>query len=286
MTAALPEYARVMRREIALQLKKVPPLLAGLLCVACTRDNPAFDLIEGGTDDQGDGDSSTTTDMRDLPEAGCQYQPAEGLSIHVGAPENFGGTCATGVTIGGRLESFGGGNITVEACEPGCMQCYGTFLDISAFPMLIDSYIPAEVDKCVSVEAEGPLGEEPGACHFGSLTIYDLDVPFMIATTHSFEATTVGRMRLGSLIPDPLKGVSCGCDDIGQGNDCCYTAMGPPEFWYYPFQDEELFAGQSAPIDIPNQSGIVHAFKVIQAQVLHSCESHDLQTSWAVVAEI
>jgi hypothetical protein len=75
------------------------------------------------------------------------------------------------------------------------------------------------------------------------------------------------------------------CDDVGQGNDCCYMAPGPPEFWCYPFDSGNVFAGESVVFAIPDPANLTHVFEVFQAQVLHSCESHDLRLSWAVSAE-
>jgi hypothetical protein len=280
-------------------------IMVGLLCVACTRDNPAFDerltMADAGTDDDGDtgdgdtsdgdgdGDASTTGNDIDLPSSqpACEFQPTEGLSIHVGGPEDFGGQCPTGVDMGMKVVSAGGGQVIVEACAHGCMPCYGTHHTISAFPLLLDGHIPTDAEKCMSLEAGGPLGGEPGACHFGALTIYDQleqQVPYVIATAHSYEPTPIGATMLGAPIPAPLKAASCNCDDIGQSNDCCYMAMSPPEFWYYPLDGATLFPGDDAVLDVPNQAGLVHAFKVFQAQLLHSCENPDLQLSWAVVA--
>ncbi|HVI03795.1 MAG TPA: hypothetical protein VM869_34115, partial [Enhygromyxa sp.] len=99
------------------------------------------------------------------------------------------------------------------------------------------------------------------------------------------EPTPHGAAVLGDAIPEPLKAASCNCDAVGQGNDCCYQAEAPPEFWYYPFDGQELFPGDYAPLTLSNQAGLQHVFKVYQAERLHSCESHELELSWAVIAQ-
>jgi hypothetical protein len=269
------EYPHSMRRAITV----------GLLCVGCTRVNPAFD--EQLT--LGEGDESETGLLRDLGSdpSMCEYTPTEGLSIHVGAPEDTGGQCPTGVDIGAKILSAGSGQIVIEDCAHGCEPCFGTQRTISAFPLLVDNHVPSDPGKCVSIEAHGPLGAEPGACHFGGLTIYEAGTPFVIATTHSYEPTMRGLMLLvDSQLPEPMKAGNCNCDAVGQGNDCCYGADGPPEFWYYPFEGAQLFPGDSAPIDVPDPANLAHAFKLFQAQVLHPCESPERELSWAVVAEL
>jgi hypothetical protein len=287
------EYRQPMRRCV----------LASLMCIACTRENPAFESSlgdmgtesegegdgdgdsEGDGDGDGDGDSSTTTDMGTEPSV-CEYEPHPGLAIRVGGPENFGGQCAGGVNTGGRIISNAGGELVIESCEYGCQTCYDSMLTISTFPLMVTDHIPLEQDKCVSIEAHGGLGEEPSACRFGALTIYAADVPYVIATTHSYEPTSVGLQMVGGSIPAPMKAGNCNCEDVGQDNDCCYMASGPPEFWFYPFENKQLFPGDTVEIDIPDSANVSHLFEVFQAQVLHSCESHDLQLSWAVVAKL
>jgi hypothetical protein len=58
------------------------------------------------------------------------------------------------------------------------------------------------------------------------------------------------------------------------------------EFWYYPLNGADLYPGNYALLPLANQGNIQHYFKVYQAERLHSCESHDLQLSWAVIAAL
>lgn len=273
--------------------------LVGLLCVACTRPNPAFDerpLADDGTGEQGDGDGdgdgdpSTTVGTDDVPPEppACEWQPSEGLSLHVGGPENYGGVCAPSVTASGTLVSANGSELVLESCTPGCVQCFDTTLTISTYPLSLDGHIPPPQGQCLEIEASSPISEEANACYFGALTIYVPNplVPYVIATTHSHAPTPMGAAMLGGSIPAPKKAGNCNCDDVGQGNDCCYAAPSPPEFWYYPIEGAQLFPGDYAPLTVPNVFGITHLLKLFQAQLLHSCESHDLQLSWAIVAEL
>jgi hypothetical protein len=253
--------------------------LLALLCVACTRDNPAFDLrplAEEGTEagsDEGE------------PVA-CEFQPTDGLSLRVGGLINFGGTCAGGVNAGLKVVSATGGELVAEVCAHGCEPCYASMLTISAYPLELENYIPMTPGECVSIEAGVSLFEEADACYFGGLTLYEHEplAPYVIATAHSSEPTPMGAAMLGSSIPAPVKAGTCNCDDVGQGNDCCYMAASPPEFWAYPLDGMQLFPGDYAPLAVPNQLGLTHVFKPFQAQVLHACEDAQRQLSWAVVA--
>jgi hypothetical protein len=273
-------------------------ILIGLLCMACTRDNPAFDPSateatgDPGDDDpgdgDGDGDASTTLDERDMPsDPACEFQPRDGLSIQVGRSENFGGQCANGVTTWMRVVAAQGGLLEVEACPEGCADCLGSTLSVSLFPIDVAAHIPAEPDKCMVLEASGPRGGDDNGCYWGAMTIYDAETmtPYVIATAHSYEPTPAGIQMLGAAIPMPEKAGVCNCDAIGQGNECCYGADTPPEFLAYPFESGPVLAGGSTEVDLGNSASFVHMFKLQQAQDIHSCESPDVELSWAVVAE-
>jgi hypothetical protein len=290
-----------------------PVLLLGLLCVACTRDNPAFDgrpLADGGTGDQGDGDGDSSGDgdgdgtgdgdgdgdgdpdtgTSDLPPDPpiCEFQPADGLSLRVDGPDNYGAMCAAGVNTDMKILSVNDSELVVESCTPECVQCFDLMLTISTYPLTLEGHIPMEPGKCLSMETQGTLAIEPHACSFGALTIYEPNpiTPYVVATSHSWEPTPMGAMMLAGSVPAPIKAGNCSCEDVGQGNDCCYMAEGPPEFWSYPLEGENVLPGGFAPLNVPNQLGLMHAFKLFQAQVLRSCENQELQLSWAVVAEL
>ncbi|MFO7564944.1 MAG: hypothetical protein R6X02_20030 [Enhygromyxa sp.] len=95
----------------------------------------------------------------------------------------------------------------------------------------------------------------------------------------------MGEQILAELIPAPAKAGTCDCDDIGQGNNCCYEADGPPEFWYYPFEGSNVFPGDSILLPLANPQVGDYYFELFQAQRIHSCESPNLELSWAVVAK-
>jgi hypothetical protein len=276
-------------------------ILIGLLCMACTRDNPAFDGQSSATDGtgdagdgdpgDGDGDASTTLDERDMPDdPACALQPQDGLAIVVGREQDFGGGCANGVTMWMKVLAVQGGVVEAEVCPEGCLQCFGSTLSFSLFPIDVSSHIPADPGKCMALETGGPRGGDVNGCYWGALTIYDSETmtPYVIATAHSNAPTPKGIEMLAGAIPTPEKATVCNCDAIGQGNECCYGADTPPEFLAYPFESGPVLPGGSTEVSLSNSGtdNLVHMFELLQAQDINSCESPDVQLSWAVVAEI
>jgi hypothetical protein len=295
--AAARWYRWSMHRTISIGL-------IGLLCMACTRDNPAFDAQLPATEatsdpgdgdpgeGDGDGDASTTLDERDMPsEPACEFQPRDGIAIRVGSPDDFGGgVCANNVIIWMRILAREGGVVEAEVCPEGCLQqCYGSTLAFSLFPIDVAAHMPADASKCLALETGGLRGSDESGCYWGALTIYDSGTmtPYVIATAHSSEPTPAGIEMLGGVIPPPEKAGTCGCDEIGQGNDCCYGADTPPEFLQYPFESGPVLPGGSTELSLDNSGpdNLVHEFKLLQAQHIHSCESPDVQLSWAVLAK-
>ena len=65
-----------------------------------------------------------------------------------------------------------------------------------------------------------------------------------------------------------------------------YGADAPPEFLQYPFENGPVLPGGFTALPVTNSAGLTHVFKLLQAQHIHSCESSDLELSWAVVAEM
>jgi hypothetical protein len=273
--------------------------MLGLLCLpcmACTRDNPAFDTQLSTTEatgpGDGDGDASTTLDERDLPsEPACEFQPRDGLSIVAGGPDDFGGDgagCPIGVTMWMKVVGAQGGVVEVEVCPEGCQfECTGATLSLSLFPIDVSTHIPAELGKCMALEAGGSLGDDGSACYWGAMTIYDsvTNMPYVIATAHSYEPTPAGIEMLAGAIPMPEKAGTCNCEAIGQGNDCCYGADTPPSFLGYEFESGPVLPGGSTELTLANSLGIGHTFELQQAQHIHSCESPDVELSWAVLAD-
>jgi hypothetical protein len=278
-------------------------IVTTLLVVGCTRPNPAFDEYLDGTsetlDGVGDGDSGEVGEggtevgesgggEGDLPDDSvCEYQPSDGLDLRFGDPEYFGGTCPNSVDIWARIPGSGGGPSSVETCSPGCDQCNGV-LPISIEPLSLVDYVPTEEMNCLRIQANGPLGGEPGLCEWATLSLHDGwdDTPYFIAITHGSEPTPMGFATVSGLIPEPIEVASCSCDAVGQSNECCYEADSPPEFLAYPWDDELLLPGDSAPITIPNQAGADHDFEVFQAERLNACESSGRSLSWAVLADL
>jgi hypothetical protein len=279
-------------------------------CLACTRLNPAFDEAEktskGGADaaedtsdddsssdsssdsnDETDTDQTSDTGFDDMPGSACMFEPTAGLAIKLGSP--FGGnSCPTSFNAWARIGVGDGGEAKISVCNlPGCDGGCTTDLSMSAFPLLITNHLPSP-ETCVMIQAGTPLLQEPNACLWGSLSVVSPinSMPFVVAITHSAPLTPQGLEIVGPLIPDPVKAGSCNCDDIGQGNDCCYQAEGPPDFWYFPFEGANVFPGDVLPISIPNQANLDHRFELYQAQRIRSCESQELQLSWALVAKL
>lgn len=206
----------------------------------------------------------------------------------MGDPSDFGGGCPTQVDVWATIGPGAGGEATLLICNTrDCGSGCTNDQPLSAFPLIITNHLPTP-DTCVRVQAGTPHGQDSGACGWGALSIIDpLGLPYVIATTHSAPLTPHGAQALGQLISPPVKAGSCNCDDIGQGNDCCYQADGPPEFWYYPFPSDDVFPGGSLLLPPLGDQGIAdHYFRLFQAQRIRSCESQALQLSWAVTAKL
>jgi hypothetical protein len=288
--------------------------LACFTCLACTRLNPAFDdakqtgesgadavgdtqhdSSEGSNDDSSDEaetdetdtDETSDTGLDDLPDApACGHQPSSGLAIKLGQPSNFGGGCPNSYGAWAKIGAGVEGQGELVVCsQPGCDGGCTTQHSVSAFPLIITDHLPDSA--CVMVQAETLLGLEPSACWWGSLSIVSPfnNTPYVIATTHSSPLTPNGNQALAGLIPEPVKAESCNCDDIGQGNNCCYQA-GPPAFYYYPFEGTNVFPGEMIQLPLANQPATDHYFRLYQAQRIYSCEQPDLELSWAVVAKL
>lgn len=280
-------------------------------CLACTRTNPAFDEAlansESGSDErgetsedptgaeaeaeaeaEGEAESESEGGLDDLPpELTCEFQPSPGLALAFGDPSYFSNTCPNNVDVWARVTVVEGGEATLAVCAENCDSCIGEY-SLSAYPLDITDYLPGDVDHCLRVQASTPLWQEPNHCYWGAISIHEAftQVPYVVATAHSTPPTPYGMDLLAELIPEPDKALSCDCDAVGQANECCYAAPGPPEFWYYPFNGMSLFAGDYAPIELANQAGVQHYFKVFQAERIYTCENTELQLSWAVVAEL
>jgi hypothetical protein len=282
-------------------------LLACCSSLACTRENPAFDDVQASGESETRASSNTSEDASeseaeaeaeteaessegpdDLPdEPPCAFQPTAGLAIRFSDTSHFGGVCPNGVNIWATISSADGGEATFTVCTEGCTTCGDDAHELSAFPMLVTDYLPQEPSKCVIVQTSSPFGEDTSSCIFGALSVHDplTGTPYVIATTHSSAPTPYGIEVLGDSIPAPEKAGNCNCEDVGQGNDCCYQAEGPPEFWYFPYEGAQLYPGDFAPMSLANQPSVQHYFKVYQAENLRSCASQELQVSWAVVID-
>lgn len=285
-------------------------------CLACTRDNPAFDealskagedetdaQVETSVDDDdaeaeaeaeneessesSESESESSEGPDDLPdEPACGFEPSAGLALRMAEPALFGGVCPNSINALFQITSVAADEVTFSVCQLGCTDCVGEY-QLSAYPLIVSEHLPVDWDACVRVQASSPVGKQPSGCIWGAISVHDAEsgLPYVIATSHSSPPTEYGAQVLGDLLPEPQKAGSCNCDEIGQGNNCCYAADGPPEFWYYPFDGEQLFPGDFATIDISTQAGVQHSFEVYQAERIPSCESHDLQLSWAVVID-
>jgi hypothetical protein len=268
------------------------------MCFACTGPNPAFDenrvggsvgdTLDGTLDDSGGTGTETETSggVTDAPiEPGCDFQPSPGMTLTLGRPTNLGGNCANGsFNVLAQVIVADANTATLQVCGPGCLQCGGEY-PIAAAPLNISDYLPEPMGACVSVQATAPLGELGGTCRWGALSVHDpvSNTALLIATSHSADPTPYATEFLADVIPEPLLAAAhCNCEDVGQGNDCCYQAT-PPEFWYYPFEKADVFAGGEVSVTLTNSNDLQHVFKLFQAELIHTCENHDRQLSWAVV---
>lgn len=279
-------------------------LACSLTCLACVRLNPAFDEArasesgsetrgdtsdpsDDGTDESSDTDATSDTGLDDLPgQPVCELQPSDGLALVFGDPADIGGLCPNGVNAWAKISSAAGGEAMLTVCDDdSCEGCDGEH-PLSAFPLIVTEHLP-QVGSCVLVQASTLLAEQPSSCLWGAISVHGPlnGAPYVIATAHSAPPTPYGADILAGVIPEPMKGSNCNCDDIGQGNECCYQAEGPPEFYYYPFANGDVHPGEFISVQITNQATADYYFELFQAQRINSCEAPDLQLSWAVVAK-
>lgn len=297
--------------------------LVGVLCLACSRANPAFDgtatddgkqsegpdTIGTVTLDPGDGTalgttavgttapgttepeletsaSSDTAAATDLPiEPICVRSPSPGLDIQAGDPASFGGVCPTGIFIWTMLASSDGNGAQLYTCNDGCVLCTDETQPVSMFPLSIGDYVPA--GRCLRLEVTELVFEEETRCHFGALTIHEPGIlaPHVIATTHAAAPTPAALDILADAIPEPMLGLDCTCAQVDQANDCCESAPSSPAFYFFPIGDQDVYAGDEAPLTIANPGGLSHTFQVFQAQDIPTCENQQLEISWAVLAD-
>jgi hypothetical protein len=290
-----------------------------LLLSACARPNPAFDgreRSEGSEDASGDGDGDADTlgtgkdegedasgdgdaesdsstgdgdgDDQPIPDVPdeplCPWQPSPGLAIRVGSPANFGGQCPTAVHATVTFVEAVGGDANMLVCNEDCSQCI-TPLFVAAPPLNVTNYFPNDPGVCLTIHAETPLGGDLQGCYFGSISMSDwvTQRPYVIATTRSAPPPTGVANLVGSLVPDPLSGGTCDCAQIGLGEASCCLDSAAPEIWYYPVDGEQLFAGDSIALVLPNADATID-FKVFQAERIGDCINDGApQLSWALV---
>jgi hypothetical protein len=285
-----------------------------LSCLACTRPNPAYDATTAGEGGQTEGPDTITsgldtvgpltagsgldtigpdtvgpvtldpdTSSPDLPfDPICMRQPAPGLSIQLGDPSHSGDVCPTDFNISTRIVSVVGSEVVVENCDAGCVVCVGDGIPLSVDLLPLGDLVPP--DTCVLLEARDVVQQTETRCHWGALTIHDplLLAPYVIATARSYPPTPAGLDLLAGAIPEPMPELSCNCDAIGQGNDCCYQGD-PPSFWYYTIEGQDVHPGEDAPLDLADPTGLEHSFQLFQAEHIPGCQDVELQLSWAVV---
>lgn len=298
-------------------------VVVGSSVLACTMANPAFDSPArdaGGDDSPTSGDPATSDAPKMTSGAGssstsrgddsestsrpassgeddgvtessttgavdrtCAFAPSDGLALAFGDPSDFGNTCPASVDILARLGPLSAGETTVDSCLPGCTECDGAH-PISALPLSIAEYFPANLDECVRLEAFAPLGDDGEVCYWGALTIYDpaTGAPRVIATAQSHPPTPSGSEALGGAIPEPKVAASCECETLDGADACCARSAERPEFWAYGVDGQELFAGESAIIEV---GSIQYLFSIFQAESIPTCDGHTLETSWAMARE-
>jgi hypothetical protein len=194
-----------------------------------------------------------------------------------------------GIDIWTRVTGVEGETVLLETCAEGCAECYGGAHPLSALPLPILDYIPQDASTCLKLEAEGPLGQSGGRCLWNALTIHDplSDTPHVIAISHSSPPTATGGEMLAGLIPEPVSAGTCTCASVGLGDDqCCASSDVPPEFWYYPFGDVQVYPGDYVALNITNQAGLQHWFKLFQAEHVPTCDLPERELSWAVVGQL
>jgi hypothetical protein len=224
---------------------------------------------DADSESSGDGDGEPISDVPDEPL--CPWQPSPGLAIRVGSPANFGGQCPSLINMTARVIASGGGEVSLSICDSGCEQC-GSAMSLAALPLLVPDYIPADPNLCLSVRAETSLGADAGGCYWGSLSVrnWSTQRPFVIATTKSAPPPADTLALVEALVPKPVLAGTCACGQVGFGEGSCCLDATPPEFWYYPVAGQQLFAGDSLEIPLPNTDLSID-FMVFQAERIAGC---------------
>lgn len=297
-------------------------VLVGLLSVACSRPNAAFDG-SATSDSEGDGRPSTadtaapsevstaeppgtsavdsgavgsgttglepeTTSTLDGPrpdlgvEPSCALQPSPGASIQLGHPKEFGGLCPTGMDIWTRVVRSGGAEVVLDTCNEACISCGEPLHPLSVAPLVVGDVLPE--GTCMLLQARTMLEEADSRCHWGALTIHDplLMSPYLIATARSSDPTPAAIGMLGDAVPEPTHAFDCECSTLRPVSDCCEQASTTPSFWAYVIDGMDVLPGEQAPIELPSL-GLAHTFQVFQAQQIPGCNDDMLVESWAVV---
>jgi hypothetical protein len=280
-----------------------------VLVTGCMQLNPAFDYDEGFADDatpdggsddvaegesgdaeagseQGEGEGSSSGGDGDLPAEACEYEPSFGLDLAFANPLFFGGDCPDSADLWARIPKSGGGPSMVESCTPGCEQCSGA-LPLAIEPLSLSEHLPDDFQTCVRLQVYD-LVDTDEMCEWGAMSVFDGfdDTPYFIGIRGSAEPTPMGLATLAGLIPDPVMVGNCGCDQVGQDDECCHQAATQPEFWGYPWNDDVVMPGESVEIEIPDDADVDHYFEVFQAQRLNGCDDSERSLSWAVFADM
>lgn len=297
--------------------------LVVLLCSACTRYNPAFEQTATSEGDEapetlgttlattepvvtgpasadsvatepvttepvttGPATTDTGTTPSDLPgEPSCEdFMPTEGLTIVLGDPARFGGTCPTGMMFPTRMVAVNDDGVVLETCMPGCSDCFGDEHPLSILPIVVADHLPP-MGTCLAIEAERLVLETETRCHWGALTIHDplSMTAHVIATTRSTDPTAVALDLLGDAVGDPMKTIDCDCSAVVPSDLCCPD--GPtPSFSHYTIDGLDVQPGEDAPIDLGDPGGPPQTFRLLQAQLVPTCETMEPELSWAVVA--
>ena len=219
--------------------------------------------------------------------ATCGLEPSAGATIAFLNPTQTSNICPTSIAVQGRVVEVEDSWASFQICPaPGCEQCDSDSHPLGVHPLSLADHLPVEDGRCLRIEATDGIGQDSDICYWGSLTIHDASAPtaYVVATSESHPPTPVGQELIGNALPEPSQGFSCTCD--GFGDVCCDQARTPPEFWAYAWGNTTVFPGERAPISVASETGMEYTFALFQAQRIPTCERHELELSWAVVAKL
>lgn len=300
--------------------------LVGVLCLACSRANPAFDgtATDDGTQTVGPDTAGTVTlDTGDTGPiiTGPGTADPDTLGTGTTSPDpdtttasDTAGTdlpvepvCALGPSPGASIRlgdpaTFGGvcptgmdiwttvvSNNGAEIVLDTCTESCAQCLG-SDHPLSVSPLVIGDhlpAETCLLLQARSFLQLAEERCHFGALTIHD-----PLLSSPYVIATTRSSNPTPAAV-DLLAGAiadpvkALECDCDTVGQPTdCCHRADTPSFWVYTIDGMDVYPGEDAPIEVGDTGGLAHSFRLFQAEQIPTCEDQTLHLSWAVVASL